>query len=276
MGTKGLIAATIGLLMTGSGPLWAGPPKEGKWRPIAELSDEFEGKTLDGKKWYDHNPTWKGRQPGFFSTKNVTVNNGKLHLTARAENLPDLPKGYHTFTTAAVKSKAKVLYGYFEIRCKPMDSRASSAFWFYAQDPEKGNAKWWTEIDVFEIGGGSPKHEKNVHMNVHVFVTPQEGKKHWSKPKAWTAPFRLADGYHVYALEWNKQELKFYIDGVVRYRLKNTHWHQPLRMNFDSETMPNWFGLPKKENLPSIFSIEYVRSWKKIENAGQKKAPQKQ
>ena len=33
-------------------------------------------------------------------------------------------------------------------------------------------------------------------------------------------------------------------------------------MNFDSETMPKWFGLPKKEDLPTTFSIEYVRSWK--------------
>jgi beta-glucanase (GH16 family) len=263
MRPTGLLAATMVVFVAGSGLLWAEPPKEGKWRPIAELTDEFAGSKLDLARWYDHNPTWKGRQPGFFSTNNVTVSDGKLHLTARAEDLPGLPPGYHSFTTAAVKSKAKVLYGYFEVKCKPMDSHASSAFWFYAQEPEKGEAKWWTEIDVFEIGGGSPDHQRKVHMNAHVFVTPQEGKKHWDKPEVWNAPFRLADDYHVYALEWNKEELKFYVDGTVRYRLKNTHWHQPLHMNFDSETMPDWFGLPKREDLPSTFRIEYVRSWKR-------------
>jgi len=35
-------------------------------------------------------------------------------------------------------------------------------------------------------------------------------------------------------------------------------------MNFDSETMPDWFGLPKKEDLPCSFSIEYVRAWRTI------------
>ena len=265
MRLKLLTAVVVAALATVSSSVWAGPPKEGRWQPIAELTDEFEGNALDAAKWYDHNPTWKGRQPGFFATENVTVSDGKLHLTARAEDRAGLPKGYHTFTTAAVKSKAKALYGYYEIKSRAMDSCASSAFWFYAQDKQEQEMTWWTEIDVFEIGGGHPKHEKTVHMNVHVFVTPEEGKNHWSKPKAYNAPFRPADGYHTYALEWNKEELKFYVDDAVRYTRKNTHWHQPLQMNFDSETMPEWFGLPKKENLPSIFSIEYVRSWKRVE-----------
>ena len=32
---------------------------------------------------------------------------------------------YHTFTSAAVKSKTTVLYGYFEIKAKPMNSAGS-------------------------------------------------------------------------------------------------------------------------------------------------------
>jgi beta-glucanase (GH16 family) len=236
----------------------ADPPEHGRWQPIPELSDEFEGDRLDTAKWHDHNPQWKGRKPGLFSKKNVTVRDGRLHLTARDEDLPNLPEGYHTFTTAAVKSKALVKYGYFEIKCRPMKSRASSAFWFYHATPEI-----WTEIDVFEIGGGAPGHERTVHMNVHVFRTPSENK-HWSKPGRWEAPFDLAHDDHVYALEWDRDQIKYYVDGQMKRALENTHWHQPLHMNFDSETMPNWFGLPKVENLPSTFSIDYVRSWKRI------------
>lgn len=75
----------------------------------------------------------------------------------------------------------------------------------------------------------------------------------------------LADGYHVYALEWDARQIKYYVDGRMVHSLENTHWHQPLHMNFDSETMPKWFGLPKAEDLPSTFSIEYVRSWRRSE-----------
>ena len=98
-------------------------------------------------------------------------------------------------------------------------------------------------------------------MNVHVFKTPTE-KKHWSKHGVWIAPENLADDYHVYALEWNAERIKWYFDGVLIRWVENTHWHQPLTLNFDSETMPNWFGLPKDADLPSTYSIEYVRAWK--------------
>ncbi|MBZ0256525.1 family 16 glycosylhydrolase [bacterium] len=239
--------------------VFSDPPSSSQWKPIEELTDDFNGAALDSDKWFDFNPGWKGRQPGYFSKENVKVKDGELTLTARAEDLPNLPEGYRTFTTAAVKSKALVKYGYFEIRCKPMDSRASSAFWFYESTPEI-----WTEIDVFEIGGKSPEHERKYHMNVHVMHTPTI-KEHLSDSAIWEAPYRLADEYHVYGFEWDEELLKWYVDGAVVRTLENKHWHQPLRMNFDSETMPDWFGLPEKENLPSTFHIDYVHSWKKQE-----------
>ena len=65
------------------------------------------------------------------------------------------------------------------------------------------------------------------------------------------APGRLADRFHTYGLEWTPEVIRFYFDGRMIRERKNTHWHQALHMNFDSETMPNWFGLPEKENLPS-------------------------
>jgi len=256
-----LLVAVLGaVLMLGCGqPKFACPLKHGQWEMIPELSDEFDGDRLDQTKWHPCNPGWQGRQPGWFSPKNVTVSDGKLHLTARAEDLPDLPKGYQTFTTAAVKSKARVLHGYFEIRCRAMKSKASSAFWFYHSDPN-----WWTEIDVFEMGCGATGHEQVVHMNAHVFVTPTEGSKHWSKGGDYKAPFDPAADYHTYGLEWNAKELRYYVDGQVVRTMENTHWHQALEMNFDSETMPEWFGLPDPKTLPASFSIEYVRSWRPV------------
>ncbi len=254
-----LIFVPLLVFVCGTATLRAGPPPESKWKPIPEVTDEFEGNQLDSTKWHDHNPGWKGRQPGFFSTNNVSVSDGKLHLTARVENLKGLPEGYHTFTTAAVKSKALVRYGYFEIKCRPMKSKASSAFWFYNNTKEER-----TEIDVFEICGVGDEWKNTYNMNVHVFRTPTE-KKHWDKPQQWKAPFDFVDDYRVYALEWNKEVIKWWVDGKLVRELKNTHWHQPLHMNFDSETFPDWFGLPYRESLPSTFSIEYIRSWRRTD-----------
>jgi hypothetical protein len=54
---------------------------------------------------------------------------------------------------------------------------------------------------------------------------------------------------------------RHYFDGVLVRTVANTMWHQPLFLIFDSETMPDWFGMPADADLPSTFSIEYVRAW---------------
>ena len=146
-----------------------------------------------------------------------------------------------------------------------MNSGGSSSFWFQ-QDETPG---WQTEIDVFEIGGKAKGFEKKYNMTVHVFRTPTE-KKHWQEGGVWVAPWRLADDYHVYGLDWSKEEITYYVDGVPVRRVENTHWHQPLYLIFDSETMPKWFGMPDDADLPSTFSVEYVRAWKKEGPAGGK------
>jgi beta-glucanase (GH16 family) len=235
----------------------------GKWVRYEPMSDEFDGAKLDASKWFDHNPTWKGRQPGWFSPSNVTVSGGMLHLAMRLEEPPAEARaeGYRKYTSAAVQSKDASLYGYYEVRARAMKSAGSSSFWFYKADPDI-----WTEIDVFEIGGRAPGFERKLNMTVHVMRTPTE-KNHLSWGGAFLTPTNLADDFHVYGLEWNREEIKFYFDGVLVRKGRNTHWTQALTLNFDSETMPEWFGLPKDEDLPSVYDIDYVRAWKQQEPA---------
>lgn len=233
---------------------------KGDWVKYEPMSDEFEGGSLDTNKWVRNMHWWKGRQPALFKAENVTVSDGQLRLTMRKEPVPEefRAQGYHDCTSAAVHSLDRTCYGYFEVKAKPMNSAGSSSFWFQ-QDAEPG---WATEIDVFEIGGKAPGFESKYNMNLHVFRTPTE-KRHWNVGGCWVAPWRLADDYHIYGLEWAKEEILYYVDGVVVRKVKNTHWRQPLYLIFDSETMPNWFGMPDDRDLPSTFHIEYVRAWKK-------------
>jgi beta-glucanase (GH16 family) len=233
---------------------------KGHWNLYPPMSDEFNGLALDTDKWQLNMYWWKGRQPAAFSEKNVTVKDGQLHLTMRKEKLsPELEKqGYRDYTSAALHTKARSSYGYYEVRARPMNSAGSSSFWFQ-QDSVAGFS---TEIDVFEIGGKARDYERKYNMAVHVFRTPQE-KRHWQVNDAWVAPWRLADDYHVYGLDWSKEEIRYYVDGVLVRTVQNTHWHQPLYLIFDSETMPEWFGMPQDADLPSTFSVDYVRAWKK-------------
>lgn len=65
------------------------------WTYNEEISDEFEGTSLDTAKWFDHNPTWIGRQPSLFRRENVRVENGQLILSGKREQVLNAPEGYH-------------------------------------------------------------------------------------------------------------------------------------------------------------------------------------
>jgi hypothetical protein len=52
------------------------------------------------------------------------------------------------------------------------------------------------------------------------------------------------------------------IDGNTVARFANTHWHRPMPVIFDIETMPDWFGLPQDgDRLPTSFQIDWLRTW---------------
>lgn len=232
----------------------------GNWLRYEPMSDEFDGDDLDTNKWTRNMYWWRGRQPALFMEKNVTVSDGKLHLTMCKEQIPKEfeQDGYHDYSSAALYTKDRTCYGYFEVKAKPMNSAGSSSFWFQMDD----KPNWGTEIDVFEIGGKAKDYEYKYNMNLHITQTPEE-KRHWNIGGVWVAPWRFADDYHVYGFEWDKDYLKNYVDGVLVREAKNTYFNQGLYLIFDSETMPEWFGMPDDSDLPSTFSIEYVRAWKK-------------
>lgn len=231
------------------------------WKELPSLWDEFDGGTLDTNKWTVGLSWWAGRQPAWFNPANVAVEAGQLQLTMRKESVPPAlaKQGYHDYSSAALHSKVRAGYGYYEIKARPMNSGGSSSFWFQNED-RATHPDWATEIDVFELCGKSAKFERKDNMNLHVFRTPQE-ERHWSVGGEWVAPWRFADEFHVYGFEWGREEVRWFVDGVVVRTVENTQWHQPLYLIFDSETMPEWFGLPQDADLPSTFHIEYVRAW---------------
>jgi beta-glucanase (GH16 family) len=234
------------------------PLNEGNWTVDASMSDEFDGTQLDASKWRTNIVGWPGRPPALFVDHNVMVTSGALQITMQKEAVDEqyAKLGYHDYTTGAVQSTESVLYGYFEVRAKAMKSAGSSGFWFSAKDQNN-----WNEIDVAEMGGRPPADPRRVFMSVHVFeqhgvkVTQNETRGVMVRPS-------VADGFHVYGLDWSPASVDFYIDGRLHRHLKNTSWHTPATMILDAETQVDWWGMPLDSDLPSAFTIDYVRAWK--------------
>lgn len=239
----------------------AEPPDPGKWEVVPGLTDDFRGTSLDTTKWLFKDPTYRGNKPGLFVPSNVLVKNGTLILQAKREELINPPEGFNSYSTAHIRSVEKVRYGYFEARCKPAKARLDSAFWMYDHQPEQ-----WTEIDVFEISGTTPKHKRSVHTNAHLFHSPEYRgtiQKHRQFPETWEVSVDLASEFRTYAVEWDENMIKWYLDGKLIREMKNLYWHQPLSVCFTVALSPNWFGMPEDSELPVDFVIDYVRVWKR-------------
>ena len=68
-----------------------------------------------------------------------------LELTAKALDSTKVDielraKGMDKYSTAIVKSKNRIQYGYFEARCKSMKANVCNAFWLY--DPLNPDKKY--------------------------------------------------------------------------------------------------------------------------------------
>ncbi len=233
---------------------------KGGWVFDEAHSDEFNADELDLTKWYHKDPKLIGRKPSFYTKENAVTKDGFLQITMREERSPPAlaAKGYDHYSTASVKSRDFFSYGYYEIRAKPMRSKGSSAFWFYATE----QPKYWGEIDVFEIWAGAPGMENLQLISVHDYPMPN-GTPHTWKSGGWRAPYNLADDFHVYGFDWSKEYLKFYVDGVLVYKVENTNSHDPLNLVLDSEVFEHKPGVPDPGTLPSTFFIDYVRIWTK-------------
>ncbi|MDV7185957.1 family 16 glycosylhydrolase [Lutibacter sp. TH_r2] len=228
------------------------------WKLLTKYSDEFEGEKLNEERWYPNNPGWKGRKPTYFHGSNVSLEDNELVFRVNKHGNEKLPEGY-THSTGFIKSKQKFLYGYFEAKVKLMNAPWVSGFWMTNVSKD-----WWTEIDICENAPGLHYNRHDLNSNIHVFRAPEDKgdvKKHFSRTKKYYFPEELQADYHVWGLEWTPEFIRFYIDGILFREAKNTHWHQPLEVNFNCESN-KWFGaLPDDNRLDGEYHVKYFRTW---------------
>lgn len=300
------------------------PDNSGNWVLNSEVSDEFNCTKLDEDRWfivgkidketglpcYDHpdkpgKKAWTGRAPSQFSGNNHRFEDGILKLEARWEpNFPFIkevrkprfgnPLKYENITTPCIIGRRAFKYGYIEIRSKSADAELNNAFWSMGEG---------LEFDFFESFGDGID-EGYEHLDRQLWWSVRDWKKLTGKPsytERKDVGFRFADDFHVYGVEWNKDYIKYYIDGKLfssvtpeeatafaRKMRETDPDYKAADENYDgwvadteinlwlSMAVYHWNGMPEsKEELTRNgtpeqkaggymdFEIDYIRIWQK-------------
>ena len=248
-------------------------PKINSW--VLAWSDEFnqpDGSSPDPTKWtFDiGGDGWGNHELEYYTDRpqNVRIEHGHLVITARQEKYTGADGKTRDYTSARLKTLGKfsVTYGRIEARIKmPRGQGVWPAFWMLGSNinqvgwPESG------EIDIMENIGREPA---VVHGTLH--------GPGYSGDKGIGTPFslrhgRFADRYHVFAVEWEPNVIRFYVDGK-RYATrtpadlpKRTHWvyNQPFFLLLNFAVGGDWPGSPDhKTRFPQQMLVDYVRVYR--------------
>ena len=237
-------------------------------------SDEFNDQQLDYSKWgIEVNAFGGGNNELQLYTdraKNVRVGNGHLVIEAHKDdpNILGVGRGYSS-GRLRTKHRGDWKYGRFEIRAKmPKGKGMWPAVWMLPTDEKYGNWALSGEIDIMEFDGAKPN---------HVLGTLHFGDQ-WPNNRSSSGQFELpqgtfADDFHVFALEWEKGVMRWFVDGKL-YQTK-TKWDSksaPFPAPFDQRfhlllnlsVGGNLVGAPDASTeFPQRFEIDYVRVYQK-------------
>jgi len=241
----------------------ADPPKNAKWKLIPELSDEFNGISLDSAKWKNfHSGGWKGRNPSQYLKSNVSVSGGNLLLASTVANAN--MKGDWLWASCVSSKNKNCFYGYYEARIKASRIPMTSSFWFQGSG---------IEIDVVEENGAPAKETKEYAspylMRSGILYFPNG----WSSAKSTLhlTPMKTkcCDDYHVYGVEWDSVYIRFYLDDIQVFEVKHEgKFNRTQWMYFDTEAFI-WDGLPLSpesviDPSKNKMFVDWIRSYKKI------------
>jgi beta-glucanase (GH16 family) len=240
-------------------------------KPRVVWSDEFNYKgTPDTTKWtYDLGDGcpnvcgWGNHELEYYTNdlNNVRVENGNLIIEARKEN-----KDGKQYTSSRILSRKKGdwTYGRFEIRAKlPKGLGTWPAIWMLSTDWKYGGWPESGEVDIMEHVGYDPG---VIHGTIHTEAFNH--RKQTQKEGKITIP-DAQDAFHVYVVDWNKDQMRFYVDDKLYHTVdrnagdtfKEWPFDQRFHLIMNIAVGGDWGGSKGvDENIwPQQMLIDYVR-----------------
>jgi beta-glucanase (GH16 family) len=235
--------------------------------------DQLDGSAPDPAKWKIETGGngWGNKELEYYTGRpqNLHVRNGNLEMIALKETYTGADGVTRNYTSARLKTLGNFdqAYGRFEARIKiPYAQGIWPAFWMLGNDIEKIGWPGCGEIDIMENIGREPA---VVHGTVH--GPGYSGGKGIGAPYS-LASGRFADDYHVFAAEWEPNQIRFYVDDHL-YATRTpgdlpagTKWvyDHPFFVILDLAIGGGWPGNPDETTtFPQTMLVDYVRVYEK-------------
>ena len=195
---------------------------------------------------------------------------GALVITARAEKFTGKDGIAREYTSARLKTLGRFsqAYGRFEARIKiPRGQGIWPAFWMMGVDIDSRGWPDGGELDVMENIGREPN---TVYGTLH--------GPGYSGADGISTPFQspngrpFADDFHLYAVEWEPSEIRWYVDSNHFRTLKPSDLPGGSKWVFDHEMFMllnvavggGWPGNPDGTTVfPQQMQVDYVRVYKR-------------
>lgn len=242
--------ATMALAPAGSNLVW---------------SDEFDGRGLpDPAKWDYEVGRVRNNEAQYYTkarSENARLMGGRLIIEARKE-----PFEGAEYTSASLVTLGRFAfqYGRVEVAARlPKALGTWPAIWMMGEDRTVVGWPRCGEIDIMEHVAHNPT---QIHATVH---QAKDGGGFWSKGGTMKLP-TYGDRFHVYAMEWSKEELKFFVDDQPYFTFP---YEGPSKWTFDRRMYllinlaigGAWGGQKGIDAgaFPQRYEIDYVRVYQR-------------
>ena len=273
----GLWLATWSLAVCGGGasdePVPQPSPQQSSW--TLSWSDEFDaGSRPDESRWvYDlGGGGWGNQELQTYTSRadNAVLRDGALVITARAERLTGTDGIARDYTSARLKTKDRFAqtYGRFEARIQvPRGQGIWPAFWMLGADVD--GAGWPQMRRDRHHGAHRPRADDGSRDAARAGLFGGSGPS-GASPSPDGKPF--ADAFHVFAVEWEPGEIRWYLDGRQYFNRKASDLPAGARWVFDHDFFlllnvavgGDWPGNPDTTTtFPQEMKVDYVRAYRR-------------
>lgn len=237
-------------------------------------SDEFDGPEIDSSKWTHEVNAWGGgnNELQYYTARpeNSFIQEGTLRIRAIKETFTG-PEGTRGYTSARMVTagKGEWRYGRIEARARmPLGQGLWPAIWMLPTDWVYGGWAASGEIDIMEYRGNEPN---RVHGTLH-YGGPWPANTY--SGDVYEGP-DFSQDYHVFTVEWDEMEFRWYVDGV--HYLTQTNWfstaadypapfdqrfHIILNVAVGGNFLPD--PPPNADYFPQEMSVDWVRVYRRL------------